>query len=129
MARHDEKRTAPRTTTVMPVKCIIIGHQASAPLSFRTAQAEGSEFPAKTINVSKEGILINCDSDLTVGTRLQIVMTAPTDGHQIHLHADVAWSRKNAMNLFGRYAAGLEIRKIEPEDRLLLTEYFQRPTE
>ena len=124
MARHDEKRTAPRTTTVVPVQCIIIGHQASAPLGIRTTQAKGTEFSAKTINVSKEGILINSNSDLTIGTQLEVVMTAPTDGHQIHVYTDVAWSRKNAINLFGRYAAGLKIKKIEPKDRVLLTEYF-----
>lgn len=125
MARHDEKRTAPRTTTIIPVKCIIVGPRASAPLSFRTRQAQGSEFPAKTINVSQEGLLINCESDLTVGTQLQISLSAPTDGHSIQLHADVSWSRKNAINLFGRYAAGLKIKQIDEKDRAILTDFFK----
>ena len=51
---------------------------------------------------------------------------APTDGHHISILTGVAWSRRNAMNLFGHYAAGLTIRKIGEKDRALLKSFFQQ---
>ncbi len=123
MERHEEKRKALRTTTVVEVKCKIMGTRASAHSSYQAPV--GTEFSAKTINFSQEGILINSETDLTAGTQLEITLSAPTDGHPIQVQAEVAWTRRNAMNFFGRFAAGLRIRKITDTDRELLTNIFK----
>ena len=124
MAHLQEKRTAPRITTVVPVICRVTAAGPSALPSLRAAGGS-SEFSAKTVNMSRDGVLINSDSDLLPQSQLEITVTAPHDGRPIRFTADVAWSRRNAMNLFGRYAAGLRIRKIADRDRATLTEFFR----
>jgi len=123
----DEKRTTPRITTVVPVNCRVTGHGTSALPSMRSESQKGSEFPARTINVSKSGMLIHCDSDITAHSIMEISLNAPTDGHPVKLVAEVAWSRRNSINLFGHYSAGLMIRKISEKDRSILTNFFKTP--
>ena len=126
MPHLQEKRKAPRITTVVPVTCRVTNEGKVALPSLRGGeQQRGTTFSARTVNVSREGILINSDTDLLTQTHLEISLNAPTDGHPIRIAAEVAWSRRNAMNLFGRYGAGLKIRKIEPRDEKLLTDFFK----
>ena len=127
MPRMDEKRVTPRITTVVPVNCRITGHGTSVLPSLRNASQKGSEFPARTINVSKSGMLIHCDTDITQHAVLEITLNAPTDGHSVKLVAEVAWSRRNSINLFGHYSAGLMIRKIADKDMSVLTNFFKNP--
>ena len=125
MPRAQEKRTDQRITTVIPVRCRIVGLGGPDLPSQRGQQQARAEFAAKTVNVSHSGMLINCDSDLRIGTRLDVNLEAPTDGHAIRILAEVAWSRRNAMNLFGHYAAGLKIKRITEKDRDLLKNFFK----
>jgi hypothetical protein len=124
MLRTDEKRTAPRVTTVVPVNCRVLGAGTVTVPSQRGAPPT-RDFSAKTVNVSRDGLLINCDADLLLGTPLEVTLNAPTDGHVVRITADVAWSRRNSINLFGRYAAGLRIRKVSEADRKVLTDFFK----
>ena len=124
MPHVQEKRTSPRVTTVVPVQCRMMGQGAASLPSLRAADPK-AKFSAKTVNVSREGILINSDTDLVPTGLLEVAFTAPGDGRAIVFMADVAWSRRNAMNLFGRYAAGLKIRKIADKDRAVLLELFR----
>lgn len=125
MPRAQEKRTDPRITTVIPVRCRIVEHGGPDLPSHRGYRQAKAEFDAKTVNVSHSGVLINCDSDLLAGTKIEVSLKAPTDGHAIHILGEVAWSRRNAMNLFGHYAAGLKIRRITDKDRELLKNLFK----
>jgi len=124
MPRVEEKRTAPRVTTVVPVNCRVLGAGTVTVPSQRGAPPT-RDFSAKTVNVSRDGLLINCDADLLLGTPLEVTLNAPTDGHVVRITADVAWSRRNSINLFGRYAAGLRIRKVSEADRKVLTDFFK----
>lgn len=125
MPHLDEKRGTPRVTTVVPVTCRVVGHAVSSLPSRRGETARTIEFSAKTVNVSRDGVLINSETDLPPETQLEITLAAPGDGHPIRIVTEVAWSRRNAMNLFGRYAAGLKVRKIAERDRALLTAFFK----
>lgn len=111
-------------TTVVPVNCRVLGAGPAALPSLRGAAAKG-EFPARTVNLSRDGLLINSESDLLVSTRMELTLSAPTDGHLIRIQTEVAWSRRNSINLFGRYAAGLKIRKIDDGDLKLLSGFFK----
>ena len=121
----DEKRTTPRITTVVPVNCRVTGSGTSALPTWRNDTPKGSEISARTINVSKAGMLIHCDTDIAAHTVMEISLCAPTDGHPVKLVAEVAWSRRNSINLFGHYSAGLMIRKIADKDRAILTNFFK----
>lgn len=127
MARMDEKRTTPRITTVVPVNCRITGAGSSVLPSMRNESQKGAEFTARTINVSKSGMLIHCDTDIAPHSIMDISLNAPTDGHPVKLVAEVAWSRRNSINLFGHYSCGLMIKKISEKDRSILTNFFKTP--
>ena len=127
MPRMDEKRVTPRITTVVPVNCRITGSGSAALPSWRNDSQKGNEFPARTINVSKSGMLIHCDTDIATHAVMEVSLNAPTDGHPVKLVAEVAWSRRNSINLFGHYSAGLMIKKISEKDRSILTNFFKTP--
>jgi len=124
MLRTDEKRTAPRVTTVVPVECRVLGAGTVTIPSQRGAPPT-RDFSAKTVNVSRDGLLINCDADLMMGTPLEVTLNSPTDGHVIRIQAVVAWSRRNSINLFGRFAAGLRIKELSDRDLKALTDFFK----
>ena len=111
-------------TTVIPVNCRVVGAGPAALPSLRGALPRG-EFTARTVNLSRDGLLINSDADLLPQTQMELTLSAPTDGHLIRIQGEVAWSRRNSINLFGRYAAGLKIRKIDDADRKMLTGFFK----
>lgn len=108
----------------MPVNCRVLGTGPAALPSLRGALPRG-DFSARTVNLSREGLLINSDSDLLPQTQMELTLSAPTDGHLIRILTEVAWSRRNSINLFGRYAAGLKIRKIDEADRKMLSGFFK----
>lgn len=124
MIRIAEKRSSPRITAVIPVVCKVIKYGQNDLPSYRQITAKRVEFPAKTINVSRDGVLIHSNLDLIVRTQLALTMTSPTDGHPIRLTAEVAWSRHNSIELFGKFAAGLRVKRINGLDRLILTDFF-----
>lgn len=125
MPRMDEKRSAPRITTVVPVNCRVIGHASHALPSLRKPAERVPEFPAKTINLSRNGMLIHCDTDLFPNATMEISLNAPNDGHPVKITAEVAWSRRNSIDLFGHYSAGLRIKKIGEKDMAILSEFFR----
>ncbi len=106
------------------MNCRIVGTGSSTLPSLRGALPK-AEFTARTVNLSRDGLLINSDADLLPQTQMELTLSAPTDGHVIRIHGEVAWSRRNSINLFGRYAAGLKIRKIDEADRKLLSGFFK----
>lgn len=124
MVRAEEKRTAPRVTTVVPVECRVLG-SGTVTIPSQRGAPRARDFSARTVNVSRDGLLINCDADLLAGTPLEVTWNAPDDGRVVRIQADVAWSRRNAINLFGRYSAGLRIRKISESDRRTLADFFK----
>jgi len=125
MAGPKEKRIAPRITTVVPVNCRVIASGASLLPSQRAAGGIAGSFPAKTINVSRDGMLINLEYDLVPGSQLEVSFNAPSDDRPAKIIALVAWSRRNAINLFGRYAAGLKMSRFSEKDRAALANFFK----
>ena len=124
MQRIAEKRSSPRITAVIPVVCRVMKYGPNDLPSLRHVTAKPSEFQAKTINVSRDGVLIHSNLDLIPRAQLAMSMNSPNDGHPIRLTAEVAWSRHNSIELFGKYAAGLRVKRINGLDRLILTDFF-----
>ena len=111
-------------TAIVPVNCRVLSGGSSALPSQRGSGLASGSFEARTINVSNDGILINCDADILQRTRMELTLRAPADGHIIKVDTEVAWSRKNSINLFGRFAAGLRILKIDDRDHDVLKSFF-----
>lgn len=91
----------------------------------RATPENSPEFDAKTINVSQGGMLLNTEMDLWPRTELELTLRSPLDGRPMRITAEVTWSRRNAINLFGRYGAGVKFKRINEKDRVALQEFFK----
>lgn len=125
MAVRQEKRATPRVTTVVPVHCRVLHLPVFTTENRRATPENNPEFEARTINVSQGGMLLNTEMDLWPRTELELTLSSPIDGKPMRITAEVAWSRRNAMNLFGRYGAGVKFKRIHEKDRIALQEFFK----
>jgi hypothetical protein len=122
--QDQETRKDPRYTKVLPVDCRIVE------LSPLTRAGQGlkkwQRFPARTINVSKNGILINSDFEIDPQTKLELSfdLKVEDENHPIILLAEVIRARRNAYDLFGRWAMGMRILEIDPKDFSLVSDFF-----
>src|SRR5690606_2050343 len=86
---------------------------------------EGQDFAGRTINISEDGILINSDYELDRDTVLDITIMTGNDGEPpILSRTKVAWTRRNAFDMFGRWAMGLKIVEMDPSDLDKLKAFF-----
>jgi hypothetical protein len=122
--QDQETRKDPRFTKVLPVDCRIVER---SPMT-RAGQGlkKWQRFPARTINVSKTGMLINSDFEIDPQTTVEITVDLKVDNevHPVVLLAEVIRARRNAYDLFGRWAMGLRILEIDPKDFSLVSDYF-----
>jgi hypothetical protein len=120
-----QRRVEERVTKVLPVDCRIL----ELPKGQLSGQGQkcGFKFPARTINVSKGGILINSDYEIGVNTMIELKITGKIKGttKAVTLIAEVARTRRNAYDIFGRWAMGLKIQEIDPKDMSLMSEHFE----
>ena len=121
--KDDESRRAPRFTKVLPVDCRVI---ENSPMSAgKPVLGIGEDFAGRTINISESGLLINSDYELDRGTGLEITVMMGDDGTKpIQATVRVAWARRNAFDMFGRWAMGLRVLDIAEEDYKTLQEFF-----
>jgi hypothetical protein len=120
----EETRGKQRVTTVLPVDCKVV----SLPV-FRSSVSmlkPGQTFGGRTINVSESGLLINSDFELEEGTTLEVLLVFDHHGHKKHIRlmAEVIRSRRNAYDLYGRWAMGMKVLEIKDKDFDFLTNLF-----
>lgn len=120
----EEIRRNQRVTRVLPLDCKVLefsGNQVA-----KHALKEGDSFGGRTINISKDGLLINSDFELDKKTRVEIVLSLNESGkHRIHLIGSVAWAKRNAFDIYGRWAMGIHIDDAKPADVLALADFFK----
>jgi hypothetical protein len=120
----DESRNKKRITKVLPVDCVV----ASLPRnqSVQHHLMEGDSFAARTINISKTGLLVYSDYELDKNTLVDVALTLD-DGskRRIKLQTSVAWAKRNAAAIYGRWSMGLHIVKAKPADIEALHAYFE----
>jgi hypothetical protein len=75
--------------------------------------------------VSQTGMLINYDFILPERTSLKIVVNEEAVSKKpMHFKVRIAWTKRNAYKIFGRYAAGLHIEEGDKKDINKLVEHF-----
>ena len=104
--RFFEKRKHPRFTVSLKCTATVLGHSAAA-----------RQFQVTVINASAGGIQLHYDINLQLGERIQLALPAPLPPVASEVVVDVVWFRKNAINFFGHYAAGVRFRS--PSEDLL----------
>ena len=122
--QNDEIRANKRVTRVLPVDCRILSfadHQVA-----KHALKEGDNFGGRTINLSKDGLLINSDFELDKKSKVEIKLTLSEDSKTvIRLIGEVAWAKRNAFNIYGRWAMGIHIIEAKPADIFALADFFK----
>jgi hypothetical protein len=103
--RFFEKRKHPRFPLTLKCTFAVAGHSADA------------QIPAIMINASAGGAQLHYDSGIMPGERLNLTFPAPLPPVMNHAEVTVVWVRKNAINLFGHYAAGVKFQR--PSEDLL----------
>jgi hypothetical protein len=119
-----EIRRNKRVTRVLPMDCKVL--EFADNVLAKHALKEGESFGGRTINISKDGLLINSDYELDKKTKVEITLSLNESGkHRIHLFGKVAWAKRNAYDIAGRWAMGIHIEEARPADILALADFFK----
>jgi hypothetical protein len=120
----EEIRRHRRVTRVLPIDCKILefADNRVAKHSLR----EGDTFGGRTINISKNGLLINSDYEFDKKTRVEITLLLDENAKvKIRLTGEVAWAKRNAYDIYGRWAMGIRILEAKPADIFALADFFK----
>ena len=88
-----------------------------------TLTAMGRQVPARTLDISKEGLGITSDLNVPVGTKCTIafsLLIGPR-GHPVHLNAIAA---DTVMSGFDGFRIGLSLQSLSPHDRNLIEQFL-----
>jgi c-di-GMP-binding flagellar brake protein YcgR len=99
-------------------------------MRFNTVLHGGYELPdgqtkgrSEIKNLSREGIRILVDKQITSGTEIDLTVDIPGDNVPIYARAQVAWNKKLDSGEKIAYATGLKFTKIDRFDRARLLDY------
>ncbi len=119
-----EARKHPRYTKIIQVECTVSKFPDDL-VGDKAKLKEGDTFRATTINVSQTGILINYDFLLPERTVIDLTVNdEAVTKKPIKFRTRIAWTKRNAYKIFGRFAAGLHIEEGDKKDIDKLVEHF-----
>ncbi len=122
-----EQRRATRLTRLVPIDCTLDAYPQDL-INEKHLIKRGDGFRAKTINVSKTGMLLNLNYLFPERTTLDIKVPAgEATPIQFTMKVRVAWTKKNAYRIFGRYSAGVRIISGEKKFIKKLVDFFELP--
>lgn len=124
--QYKESRKFPRYTKIIHVECTVKNFPGDL-IDKKAKIKEGETFRATTINVSQSGILINYDYILPERTVLELSVSdeaIASRSNPMKFEVRIAWTKRNAYKIFGRFSAGLHIIKGNKEDIDKLVEHF-----
>ena len=122
----EEGRDKKRITKVLPVDCRVV----ALPLNQSTQHHlnEGDTFGGRTINISRTGMQVHSDYELDAKTLVDISMLLGDGGPRVTVRVEVAWAKRNAADLYGRWGMGFHILESRPADLDALHAYFESLT-
>lgn len=118
----EETRIKTRKTKVLPVDCVLI----ALPLN-RTAPHHlkaGDSFGGRTLNLSKTGLQVHSDMELDPKSVVDVTVTLRKPDASITVRCEVAWAKRNAADIYGRWSMGLHITESRPGDLEVLHLFY-----
>jgi len=76
----------------------------------------GSKFPISTADASSCGLQIHFNADLVGGDFVRLIFAPNDPATRLVVEGYLVWVRKNAVDIFGRYTAGVKMK--EPDNDL-----------
>jgi PilZ domain len=122
----EDTRRKKRITKVLPVDCTLV----SLPLN-RTAPhyiSPGDSFGGRTINISQTGLQVHSDIELDTMTVVDVTVYLDRPPDKITVRTQVAWAKRNAADLYGRWSMGLHIIEARPGDLQILHAFYNSLT-
>jgi hypothetical protein len=122
----EESRQKKRVTKVLPVDCTVV----SLPLNKLAPHfvGPGDTFGGRTINFSQIGLHVDSDLELDPMTVLDVTVSLDKPAKKITVRTQVAWARRNAFDLYGRWGMGLRIIEARPGDMEILHTFYDTLT-
>ena len=121
-----DQRSRDRITKVLPVDCTLI----SLPLN-RTSPhylSAGDIFGGRTVNFSTSGLQVHSDIEFDPMTVLDVAVRTGRTTRTVTVRTQVAWSKRNAFDIYGRWRMGMRIIEALPADLEALHECFKQPS-
>jgi hypothetical protein len=119
----EESRVKTRKTKVLPVDCTLV----ALPLN-RTSPHHlkaGDTFGGRTLNISKTGLQVHSDIELDPKSVVDVAVVLQRPDTTITVRCEVAWAKRNAADLYGRWSMGLHITESRPGDLEVLHIYYE----
>jgi hypothetical protein len=104
-ARSDEKRRRPRETVRLSGTGVIITKGPGGDAG-RLRGGE-SRFPVATADVSASGLQMHFNADLVARDTVRLSFLGGVSDEPIEVEGHLVWVRRNAVDIFGRYTAGV----------------------
>ena len=122
----EDTRDKRRITKVLPVDCTLV----SKPLNQITPHymGPGDNFGGRTINISQTGLQVHSDIELDPMTVLDVTVSLDRPPKRVTVRTQVAWAKRNAVDLYGRWSMGLHIIESRPGDLEALHAYYNALT-
>jgi len=119
-----DARSKTRVTKVLPVDCTIL----SLPLNQTTPHylGPGDIFAGRSMNISLSGMQIHSDIELDAMTVMDVMVSIDKPPRKMTVRTQVAWARRNAFDLYGRWRMGLRIIESRPGELDILNTYFKQ---
>jgi hypothetical protein len=118
----DESRHKTRKTHVLPVDCTLVALplNRSSPHHLKA----GESFGGRTLNLSKTGMQVHSDIELDPKSVVDVTVTLQKPDTSITVRCEVAWAKRNAADLYGRWSMGLRITESRPGDLEILHLFY-----
>ncbi len=119
-----EARGRKRVTKVLPVDCVV----QSLPLNRSSVHylGPGDTFGGRTVNLSLSGLQIHSDIELDPMTVLDVAVNLDRPPRRFVVRTQVAWAKRNAFDIYGRWRMGLRIIESRPGELEALSTYFHQ---
>ena len=115
MQRHtraSEKRRYPRDIVHIPgVGELISKWTGGDGKRLHETKGSGNKFPISTADVSTCGLQIHFNADLVGGDFVRLVFAGNDPATRLVIEGYLVWVRKNAVDIFGRYTAGVKMKQ------------------
>jgi hypothetical protein len=107
----------------LPVDCKVV----ALPLNRSTQHhlSEGDSFGGRTINLSRTGLQVHSDFELDPKTLVDLSLQLGEAGKKVTVRVEVAWAKRNAVPIYGRWSMGLRITEAKAADLDALHVYFE----
>jgi hypothetical protein len=116
-ARASEKRRFPREIVHLSgVGELVSKWTGGDGKRLHETKGTGNKFPVSTADVSSCGLQIHFNADLVGGDFVRLIFAPNDPATRLVVEGYLVWVRKNAVDIFGRYTAGVRMR--ENDDKL-----------